>query len=59
MPDSQHSHVLVFFTDMKDDPVNPFSFAIQQVAGRVAKFFCFGNNGTPGGKLPQTENGLK
>lgn len=36
-----------------------FSFAVQQVAGRIAKLFCFGNDGASGGEFVQTENGLK
>jgi hypothetical protein len=59
VPDSQHSHVLLFLADVKNDSVKPFSFALQQVAGRIAKLFCFGNDGAPGGELVQTENGLK
>src|SRR5271167_1315921 len=58
MPDSQHAHMLLFLMDMKNDSVNAFSFAVQQVAGRIAKLFCFGNGGAAGGKLLQTENGL-
>ncbi len=59
VPDAQDAHMLLVFPDMKDDPVNTVPFAVQQMAGGIAKFFCLGNDGTPGGKPVQAENGLE
>jgi hypothetical protein len=59
MPDSQHTHALLVLPDVKDDSVNTLPSAVQQVAGRIAKLFCFGNDRAAGGNLLRAENGLK
>jgi hypothetical protein len=59
VPDAQDTHMPLVFPDMKNDPVNTVPFAVQQMAGGIAKFFCLGSDGTPGGKLVQAENGLE
>jgi hypothetical protein len=51
--------MLLFLPDMKNDSVNTFSFAVQQVTGRIAKLSRFGNDRAASRKLAQAQNGLK
>jgi hypothetical protein len=58
-PDAQDADMLLVLLDMKNDSINTISFAEEQMAGGIAKLFCFGNDGAAGGKFFQAENGLE
>jgi hypothetical protein len=59
VPDSQDPHVLFVLPDVKDDSVDAFSFAIEQVANGITKLFCLRNDRASSGNLFQAENSLK
>jgi hypothetical protein len=51
--------MLLVLLDMENDSVDAIPFAVQQMAGGIAKLFRLGNDATPAGKPAQAENGLK
>ncbi|MGA9527757.1 MAG: hypothetical protein WBS24_06550 [Terriglobales bacterium] len=51
--------MLIFFMNVKNDSVATVSFAEQQMAGGEPNLFSLGNDGTPGGKPVQAENGVE
>ncbi len=51
--------VLGLLLNVEDDAVHACPLAVQQVAGRVAQFVGFGNDGATGRHLGQGPNGGK
>ncbi|MFZ0480706.1 MAG: hypothetical protein WAL71_16320 [Terriglobales bacterium] len=51
--------LLLVLLNVKNDSVDTVSFAEQQMAGGEPNLFSLGNDGTPGGKPVQAENGVE
>src|SRR5712692_7391928 len=62
MPDAQDADtrpLVRLLLDVKDDPVNPRTLAVEQLPNIPAYFFGFGNQGTAGRHLAEREHSLE